>query len=473
MKKNSFLLLLVIIFVFTAAFSVQAATVSTQFLNTLTGDEYIDKEFQTSGAYGRVGKTSGTSLEVVKDGDSNYAFRLSDGASDEQQMVIYTFTNQAGTSYSGGEAFVKAPFQRITARIKLSSVEGETQLFAMSKSFSKNSLPKCSDTAGVYLKNGGAYYYDYASGQLVSFIDDGTLLEDIWYTVDVIFDVSVSGVIKMSAEVLDEDGISLGRSPMTQVSNLTWYNTSGKGQRYTRTYIINSGYAEGEYALIDDIMLFTLENTPVTCTSQEIAEDYSTARFTFSEALIADTVTKENVLFEAVGTQLDLSDLYDVSYADGILTIELGELPYNQEFKVIITTNVGVEGDILGLSDEVVATFTTPVDPLEDSKASIAFTASDDGEITAGGNVVVSMTLNNTSSKKREYMLIATSWNLRNECVAITNIHGFIDAGDEELLVLPEIEFQDSESVIRVSLVDNWFNLIPIGDVITYELGGN
>jgi len=469
--KNKILTLLVAVMILVLAIPAQAATVSTPFLSTMDGEKYYNADIPTSGSYGRIARTSATDLKVIKEADGNYAFKLADGFSAKQSMIVYTYTNEAGTGYQGGDAFVSSPYVSMKAKIKFTNTSGRTQLFALSKSFSKTLPSNVTDTAGVYLENGGASYYDFENSTLVNFIEEGTLETGKWYTVEAVFEMVEDGNTKMAAIVYDEDGYVIGKSPLKKVTSLTWYSTSKAGTRYTRTYIMNTGYPAGDYTLIDDVSLYTLEISPVICNSQEIAEDCSYAEFEFSDELDVDTVNKGNVILEAVGSELDTSEMYEVSYDNGVLRVDFENLPFTQAFKLTITTNVGIAGDVFGISEPVEVEFVSPEDPLNLALDTVKFNNGDD--IKAGDDVVVSMTIDNTTKVKREYMLLVTSWNSKNECIAIRNCHGFLEPGQDTTLSAPAVKFADEESIIRVSLVDNWFNLVPVGDAVTFELGGN
>ena len=72
----------------------------------------------------------------------------------------------------------------------------------------------------------------------------------------------------------------------------------------------------------------------------------------------------------------------------------------------------------------------------------------------------------------RDYMFVITSWNTKNECVAIRALTGFIAAGETDDVELPAVPFKNEGDTIRISLVNNWLDMTPIGDALEYTLGG-
>ena len=69
-------------------------------------------------------------------------------------------------------------------------------------------------------------------------------------------------------------------------------------------------------------------------------------------------------------------------------------------------------------------------------------------------------------------MFVVTSWNTKNECVAIRAIIGNIAAGEDDVVELPAVPCKNNGDTVRISLVDNWKNMTPIGDGAEFTLGG-
>ncbi len=461
MKKNKFLLLLVALFVLTAAIPAQAGTVSTQYLNTLTGDQHADGGIPTSGSYVRLARTANTALTVVDDGTGNNVYQYTGDPTATGAMSIHTYCNATENGYGDG-FFTKSPLQKFTVRVNFSSTSGETHFFAMTKAWP---VELCTDTSGVLIKNGGAYYYDVANGDYVSFIEDGTMSADTWYTVEAIFDLREAAIM-MNASVYDADGYHVGGSDWQHVSNL---GRLGNGANFTRTQIRFSGYQATDNVLIDDIAMYklTLDDTAVTCTDFAVAQDYSSASLTFSDELEAGLITKDNVTLSCANPNFDVSDKYEVSYANGVVTLTLDSLPYSEDFTITVTTKVRPAGDIFGIPEAITKTFTTPEDPFKTALENLSFASS-------GNEVVATTTLDNSiSTSRREYMFVVTSWNNSNECVAIRNLHGFVEGGQSPNITLPAVPFEGEGSRVYVSLLDNWYNLIPVGDARVFQLGGN
>ncbi len=452
--KNKFLIFTLMLCLLMLASPVYAETVETQFGETFTADEFYNIEIPSSGSYGTIAKVpSSAKLTVVDDGTGNFVYQMG-GSTVTQAMIIYTY-------YSSDGSLSQSRYQKMTARIMLPSKTGRTHLFAMERGWG---VAVNTDTAGVVLENGGAYYYDAPSGEYVNFIPDNTMSVGEWYTVEAIFDFTAcskdAGDIVMYGTVTDDEGNVLGTSGRVHVSNQKSYNDNAL-MTYIRSQIRFSGYAEGENVFIDDLKLFKLAVTPITCTPGEITEE--SASFTFSEALDPDTVTKENIRLTAENPALDVSDKYEIEYADGTLTLNFDELPYGEAYNITITTDVRAEGDAFGLPAEIVLPFTTPVDPLASATGTADF-------IVGDGSVVAKVTLNNTALRSREYMLVVTSWNSDNVCVDIKNVSGTLAPEDTEEITLPAVTTDGSGSIIRLSLLDNWYSITPIGDVAIEQL---
>lgn len=413
--------------------------------------------------------TSGIGVQVKKDESGNVYFEL-----DGYNTRTDNYHSHKLYIYDYNEASNSTKLKKYSALVSLPETEvGTTNLFGQQSNQHGDATMfniKANNGFGVQLKNGGAYYYDKATASYVNFVADGTMQANKYYRVEAIMDIrsrtahTITAPYYMRAFVYDGDTL-LGSTDWVYPADESyrWYLTG-------RATIIDAyGYSEGSKVLIDEFKGYKVEITPITCTSQVVADDYSSATFTFSEELEVGTVTKENVLLKAANAALDVSDKYEIDYAGGVLTLTFSDLPPSETFNIVLTKDVCAASDGFGLTEEIQISFTTPADSFADSLSTVAFNPVDGEEIVAGSEVVASITLSNTTNRAREYLLLATSWNSENECVDIESVYGFIEPGDTENLTIPAVTFQDAESVIRVSLLDNWYNTAPVGTVVTYQ----
>ena len=448
MKIRKIISLLTALFVLSAALPVWADATLTQYLSTFTGDEFYGLDVPTSGSYGTLGTNAPAgSLTVIEEEDSNKAYQYSGGAATKHSIAVYTYSNKAAEN-----VLTNAVYQKMTARVKFSSTLAQTQLFTLSKAWN---LTTTTDTGGVVIKNGGAYYYDMESQTYVNFVQDGSLNVDTWYTVELVYDFSGTGNY-MAASVYDENGVVVDSCTFTYVSEFARYNAKNA---HLRTHINFSNVPENETILVDDIAIYALsEVATLTCTDSSYDQESSKAVFTFEDTLDPAFFTEANIKVVPENPELDVAGLYDVSIADNIVTVDMSRMPYAEKFTVVASA--------YALSQNVECEVTTPEDPFEQVVVGADFSVD-------GDNVTPTVSLDNTSTIDRDYMFVVTSWNSKDECIAIRAITGFIAAGEDDEVELPEVPCKGEGSVVRISLVDNWLNMTPIGDVITYELGGN
>ena len=459
MKIRKILPLLIVLFVLVASLPVQAATLH-QYTTTLTGDELYGQDIPTSGSYGIVGAylPSSGSLGVVEDTDDNYVYQYTSATADAKEaMVVYTYSNKAADNNA-----LKNLMQKMTARVKFSSVSGQVQFFTLSKAWN---LQTTTDTGGVLIRNGGAYHYDMGEKNYVSFIENGTLKADTWYTVEVIYDFTGTGNY-MTAAVYDENGMLIGTQEMTYVSDFGRFSAA---LPHLRALINFNNIPEDETVLVDDVALYGIEDyAAVTCTDVAYDEENKKVVFTFDSDIDTALIGKGNVCIKPSNPALDVAGKYSVAIADDTISVDVSGLPYAETFIVSVAGTA--------ITEQAGYTVTTPEDPFESAVTDVAFADENGEEISAGDNVVATVTLENASNVDKDYIFVVTSWNSKDECVAIRALSGNIEVGkgiDEEYTVtLPAVPLKDAGSIIRISLVDDWFNMTPIGDVITFELGG-
>ncbi len=456
--KKRFLPLLIALFVLAAALPAQADATLTQYLSTFTGDEFYGLDVPTSGSYGTLGTNAPSgSLTVIAEEDSNKAYQYSGGATTKHSLVVYTYSNKAAEN-----VLTDAVYQKMTARVKFSSTLAQTQLFTLARAWN---LSTTTDTGGVVIKNGGAYYYDMGKEEYVSFVEDGALSVDTWYTVELIYDFSGTGNY-MAASVFDENDAVVDSCTFAYVSEFARYNTRNA---HLRTHINFSNVPENGTVLVDDIAIYALsEIALITCTDAVYDEENLKAVFTFDDTIDTTLFTESNIKVVPENPALDVAGLYDVSIVDDTVTVDMSGMPYAEKFTVVASG--------YALTENAECEVVTPEDPFEGAVTNVAFADENGEEIAAGDNVVATVTLENASNVDKDYIFVVTSWNSKDECVAIRALSGNIEVGkgvDEDYTVtLPAVPLQDEGSIIRISLVDDWFNMTPIGDVITFDLGG-
>lgn len=457
--KKRFLPLLIAVFVLMTAVTAHAAVKIEQYNTTLTGDESVGVELKeissaAKNSYGRVGITPKSVVTVEDDGTGNYAYKVTGGqAQAKQQMAFNLYGDITGTKADGFLASNKnSGYHKMTARVYLSSLTGTVQLFDMNRAF--NSALN-SDTAGVYFFLGGAQYYDASTSMREYFIEPGTLQADKWYTVEAIYDVSVTQEVYMKASVYDENGMIMGTSPMAKVSTLKWYSGT---VRYMRAFLSATDLGADDYVLFDDIAVYRLDSIPeVSAPTAEYDEENGVVKFTFADDVDTGIITESNVKISASNPALDLTDKYTIAVEGDTVSVDVSKLPYSETF------TVSMLGWAINGTSEIEVT--TPEDPFENAVVGASYVEEDD-------SVVAIVDIANTSAIDRDYMFVITSWNTKNECVAIRALTGFIAAGETDDVELPAVPFKNEGDTIRISLVDNWLNMTPIGDALEYTLGG-
>ncbi|MBR5157111.1 MAG: hypothetical protein IKW59_05020 [Clostridia bacterium] len=474
MKKTvsllmAFLMVLSIGILPSFAASEEILTVCTVSEEDLPEDVALANKPEVEPGYGGSVKPVGNNFKtangvvVRKDDNGNKYFEL---AADTKNIVsggVNYYEHKLGI-VSGPTATANETFKKFTAKVKLPSVEASGSVYVFAQTDQTTVGPDTSRALmcfGVRLTAGQAQYYDKAKATYVNFLNEGvTMNADEWYTIEAYMDARAAeseSKTYMDATIYDEAGNVIGRSDWQYVQ-------AGKGRWakvWWSTVITAAGYAEGTKVLVDEFKEYVVDIEELTCTSQVLADDFSSATFTFSADLNTDTITKENIIFTAENPNLDVTDKYEIDYTDGVMTITFDNLPYGENYNLTLTSKICSTSDDFGLAEVVEIPFATPVDPLAASLSTVDFAA-------AEGSVTASITLSKPSAKAREYLLLATSWNGDNECVEIKSVYGVIAAGATENITIGTVAFEDADSIVRVSLLDNWKNIAPIGSVVIY-----
>lgn len=385
--------------------------------------------------------------------------------------------------YIGGMVAVK----RFTARIKLpetSSTNAKTTVFGQSDKPADNYVNSDKNHI-IILKNGGAYYYDSdaETPKDVSFLNEGESIEaEKWYKVEAVLDArnASTGKVYMNGFVYDEEaGECIGTSGW-QVLSVT-APTQGKVSNWS-TAIAAYGYDKGDSVLIDEFKAYEITNLPTYQVTNEAGADFTegetlpmsnnpTLTFTYSNPIPADKINADNIKLCQDGAEL-AADMCSVSAgepdANGnttSFTVTMNNLSPEKAYAIRIMAAVsdynessesyaGVPADC-GLYKDY--SFVAPTDPFATALNTLEF-AENEGQVGA------TLTMTNSMLIKREYMFIITSWNKDLECVAIKNVHGYLEPGQTENITLPEVAFEDAESTVCVYLVDNWYDMNPIGE---------
>ncbi len=427
-------------------------------------------------------ETSGIGVMIRKDDTDNVYFEIDadctrTGQWNSHKLYIY---DAAATSNS-------TKIKRFSAKVCLPETEkGETNLFAQStskKGDDGNHLynTKALNSFGVQLKKGGAYYYDVDTAKYVRFIPDGTMVADKYYRVDAIMDArSMGNDQKVYMRAFIYDGEEL-------VGESGWVY-SYKSSTINCTTIIDAyNYSAGNTVLIDEFKIYRVDNIPTYTVTNENGENfteggvlpmsnYPTLTFTYSNPIPVAAVNSDNIKLCQDGIEL-LADMYTVSAgeedANGnttSFTVTMSDLSPETAYAIRLmaalsdynesaASYAGIPADC-GLYKDYA--FISPTDPFIDAISSVVFTENE-------GKVSATTTISNTMLVDREYMFIITSWNKDLECVAIKNVYGTLAAGASAEVNLPEVAFEDAESTVCVYLVDNWYDMKPIGDPKVYK----
>lgn len=346
----------------------------------------------------------------------------------------------------------KSQMKRYTVKFNYSSVEGTVVLHLINTGIQYWGI---NNTTGITLKDGGAYIYDTTKGELVNFVEDGTIIKDTWYTADLVFDVPASGYIMCNAIIYDDGGNILGESGFKHVcsdvgsSNYWQFNVAQHKA---------SGFSTG-YVLLDDWQVYSIDNSlraQLTVDTSDI--ELCNIKVNSSVALDADDINTDTVTLVSKDPNVDLEGLYDVSYDDiekAIVITTDGVLPYNTDYTVKINNRIKTEDGILALNYPTLfsADFSTGADPL--TVDSCIFGASNDAVIT----------LSNASVREREYMAIVSVIDSDGMYKQTKCVYGFISANEEGKTVPTPTPDVSSGDTIRIMVWDNWANMNSICDV--------
>ena len=390
--------------------------------------------------------------------------------------------------YIGGMIAVK----RFTARIKLpetASTNAKTTLFGQSDKANDNYVNNDKNHIIIF-KNGGAYYYDSdaTTPKDVSFLNEGeSIAAEKWYKVEAILDArkASTGKVYMNGFVYDEAEAKCIGTTGWQVLAVT-APTQGKVSNWS-TAIAAYGYDKGDVVLIDEFKAYEISGLPTYEVINEAGESVAegailpmsnnpTLTFTYSNPIPVAAVNNDSIKLCQNGEELS-ADMCTVAAgetdANGnttSFTVTMSDLspetPYAirlmaalSDYNESSASFAGVPADC-GLYKDFA--FISPKDPFVEAVNSIVF-AENEGKVSAA------TTISNTMLVDREYMFIITSWNKDLECVAIKNVYGTLAAGASADITLPEVAFEDEESTVCVYLVDNWYDMKPIGEPKVYQ----
>lgn len=426
-------------------------------------------------------------VKVIEDPEnpSNKMFELDAGTSNTgwfgHKLSLYD-------PFVGGMVAVK----RFTVRIKLpvtSNTNARTTVFGQSDKANDNYVSSHQNQIIVF-KNGGAYYYDSdaTTPEDVSFLNEGeSIAAEKWYKVEAVLDArkASTGKVYMNGFVYDEAENKLIGTTGWQVVKVA-APTQGKLSNWA-TDITAYGYDKGDVVLIDEFKAYEITDIPTYSITDETGAAFTEGgllptsnnpvlTFTYSNPIPAAAVNSDNIKLCYNDTELS-ADMYTVSAGESdangnttSFTVTMSDLspetPYAIRLMAAISdynessaSFAGVPADC-GLYKDFA--FVSPKDPFVEAISALTFTENE-------GKVSAATTISNTMLVDREYMFIITSWNKDLECVAIKNVYGTLAAGTSAEVNLPEVAFEDAESTVCVYLVDNWYDMKPIGDPKVYK----
>ena len=384
------------------------------------------------------------------------------------------------------------PVKRFTVRINLpetSNTSAKTTVFGQSDKANDNYVNAHANQIIIF-KNGGAYYYDSdaATPKDVSFLNEGeAIVPEKWYKVEAILDArkASTGKVYMNGFVYDEAADKCIGTTGWQVINVA-APAQGKLSNWA-TDITAYGYDKGDVVLIDEFKAYEITDIPTYSVTDETGAAFTEGgllpmsnnpvlTFTYSNPIPAAAVNNDNIKLCYNGTELS-ADMCAVAAgetdANGnttSFTVTMSDLSPETEYAVRLMAAVadynetaasfaGVPADC-GLYKDFA--FVSPKDPFVDAVNALVF-AENEGKVSA------STIISNTTLAEREYMFIITSWNKDLECIAIKNVYGTLAAGTSAEVTLPEVTFADEESTVCVYLVDNWYDMKPIGEPKVYK----
>lgn len=259
MKKLVSLLLAVMLVMSMMTFNVMAST-DTLVVVTTAEDNIADGNLATSGNQGySTNGTGNVTVAPIETGSDNKIFSMikTNGAKYDSSGVLALRVTGDGENQS----FFASSMNRFTADVMLPSTVGTTMLFVPRSQWSTAATIETG--FGVRLKDGGAYYYDVATGDFISFIDNGTMKADEWYRVEAIMDSREAKLTGnktyMNAFVYDSTGKLVGTSNWQYVSNVKPYNTH---YSFLSVQVQTYGYDEGSIVKIDDFNAYKVTSLP-------------------------------------------------------------------------------------------------------------------------------------------------------------------------------------------------------------------
>ncbi len=274
MKKIISLLLAIMLVMSMMTFNVMAST-DTLVVVTTAEDNIADGNLATSGNQGySTNGTGNVTVAPIETGSDNKIFSMikTNGAKYDSSGVLALRVTGAANQ---NKSFFSSSMSRFTADVMLPSTVGTTMLFVPRSQWSTAATTETG--FGVRLKDGGAYYYDVATGEFISFIDNGTMKADEWYHIEAIMDSREAKLTGnktyMNAFVYDSKGKLVGTSNWQYVSNVKPYSTH---YSFLSVQIQTYGYDEGNIVKIDKFNAYTISSLPeYTMESASLADTNS------------------------------------------------------------------------------------------------------------------------------------------------------------------------------------------------------
>ncbi len=353
-----------------------------------------------------------------------------------------------GTVDFSGNASNANNYRRATIDVKLPGTDAgsKMELFDYKNEYNVKYPASAPSTTPITLEEGGAYVIDYtnsSSGEQVWFIEKGTILPNEWYTVERILDLCKIGTNRQRARVYDAAGNILGTSPWT-VCGTMGENGTYKSS-FPSAFFKSISYAESIY--LDNFEVYTIKVQNPTITAS-FNEEEKKIDFKFSEPLLEESVTKDNVVLEVENKNYTDAVSYDLLYDETTSTISVSydRLPFGEKVKVTVKTTVQTaEG--WNMASDTVKTYTIKDDPCICS-----------GSITdTEGVKTATVTVTNGDETDRDYIVMLISKNAGGVITACKAVSGSVEAGQTANVTTEGITLAEGETA-EMYVIDDWKN---------------
>lgn len=467
MKKRIFLVIMCILLICPGAY----AKVTETLVNDVKADKWLEGSgFTTStGTYpaGTLPDPPGnkyTDPNTDKSGEIRVCnYNVVKAAYDGDNAVFkfegpLTSTGAALTNVSNSGA----PIKKYSVKVKINAEAATvvTNIIAPGWEY----YPQANGS-GITVKDGGAYINDAKTNSSVKFIEDGTIQNNKWYTIDTMYNTVSSGVTLCAAKVYDDKGTLIGNSGYHYS-----YTGVGRGDSIYNFYSFQQsvyGLTNDETVLFDDWKAYTvMDDAKANFTlSTELAE-LNKIKIVSDIKLDALNINADTVELTAENLGISLEGTYSVTYEEtseenAIVITTNAPLPYNE------TYTVALKG-ILATADGTVATDYP-------NGFSTTFNSGNDPFAVNGCNFDTAneakLTLSNTSARDREYLAIASVYDTDGKYISTSCKYGKVTAKTTSgsVVTLPYADGKTGRTV-KIMVWDNWNDMNSLSQTYTYTI---